>query len=64
MLSLCSSLLILVGMNTYRQPEWKAVVDELRDAHADMTVNVLVAAPEITDFKPGAETLQIGRAHV
>ncbi|MBR4354774.1 MAG: hypothetical protein IKP97_05710 [Kiritimatiellae bacterium] len=57
MLSLCSSLLILVGMNTYRQPEWKAVVDELRDAHADMTVNVLVAAPEITDFKPGAETL-------
>lgn len=57
MLSLCSSLLILISANTYRQPEWQAVADALKEEHADMTVNVLVAAPSITDFKPGAECL-------
>lgn len=48
-----SSLLVVVSMNTFRQPDWKGVVDALTAKHADMQVATLVSAPEITDCKAG-----------
>ncbi|MCQ2368687.1 MAG: hypothetical protein MJ109_06745 [Kiritimatiellae bacterium] len=47
--NLLASLLIVVSVSTYQNPEWRAVVDALQAKHSDMKVEVLTAAPSVLD---------------
>ena len=58
MTNIVSSLLIVISLSTYRQPEWKGVVEALQTKHADMRCRVLTAGPSVLDAKLGIQELK------